>query len=126
MEEYALRLKKLRREKDVTQEELAAAVGATKSAISMYERGERKPSFEIADALADYFNVSIGYISGSTDLRGSYPRSDRIKPDFSGLVQKEPERTLETVTPQERRLLEYYRAVSEELKTAAERVLGMK
>ena len=126
MEDYALRIKKLRKEKDITQEELAAAIGATKSAISMYERGERKPSFEIADALADYFDVSIGYLSGSTDLRGYYPKSDRVMPDFSGLVRKEPERTLETITPQERRLLQYYRAASEELKTAALRVLGVR
>ena len=121
METYALRLKKLRKEKDVTQEEVAAAVGATKSAISMYERGERKPSFEIADALAEYFDVSIGYLSGSSDLRGYYPK--RYTPNFPTLI--EGQRVQESLSQQEQRLLQYYRAASGELKTAAERVLGI-
>lgn len=44
---------------DKTQEEVAKAVGVTKSAISMYENNERIPRDEIKRKMAAYFNVSV-------------------------------------------------------------------
>lgn len=44
---------------DRTQEEVAKAVGVTKSAISMYENNERIPRDEIKRKMAAYFKVSV-------------------------------------------------------------------
>lgn len=44
---------------DRTQEEVAKAIGVTKSAISMYENNERIPRDEIKRKMAAYFNVSV-------------------------------------------------------------------
>jgi len=61
------RLRFLRENKKITQKELAKLINVAESTVSMYERGEREPSFEIAVRLANLFNVSIDYLLGRTD-----------------------------------------------------------
>lgn len=56
----------LRRRDNLSQQELALKLGLAKSTISMYERGERKPSFEVLEQLADYFNVNMDTLLGSS------------------------------------------------------------
>lgn len=58
------RLKKLRLERGVTQEELALSIGVTKSTICFYEKGLRTPNLENIIDLADYFEVSVDYLLG--------------------------------------------------------------
>ena len=53
-------MSKLRRLRgDKTQEEVADAIGVTKSAWAMYERGERTPRDEIKVKIAKYFGVTV-------------------------------------------------------------------
>lgn len=47
---------------DKTQAEVAAAIGISTSALTMYETGHRVPRDEIKIALARYFGVSVGYL----------------------------------------------------------------
>lgn len=61
------RLKKLRTEKRITQEELGRKVNVTKVSISGYENGNRSPDTETLQRLADYFKVSTDYLLGRTD-----------------------------------------------------------
>jgi transcriptional regulator with XRE-family HTH domain len=61
------RIKSLRLEKGLSQEEVAQAIGVTKSTISKYERGENEPGMAVAADLASFFNVSMNYIAGTTD-----------------------------------------------------------
>ncbi len=56
--------KKLRKEKQLTQSELATALGISRSAISMYENGEREPDLETLEAIADYFNIDMNQLTG--------------------------------------------------------------
>ncbi len=44
---------------DKSQKEVAAAVRVSRSALAMYERGERVPRDEIKKRLSDYYNVSV-------------------------------------------------------------------
>lgn len=62
--EFAERLKELRTQKDLSQQELADRLGLSNSAISMYERGEREPSLGILEMIADFFGVSTNYLLG--------------------------------------------------------------
>lgn len=52
-------LKSLRLQNKMTQEELSRKLNMSKSAISMYESGVRKPNFETLETIADIFNVDI-------------------------------------------------------------------
>ena len=63
---FANRLKELRTNKKLTQEELANRIGVGKSLISMYEKGTRNPSIENLEKLADEFNVDLDYLMGNT------------------------------------------------------------
>lgn len=67
MAEFATIFKRLRTDRGLTQQELADKLGITKGAVSMYERGERRPNFEIAEAITDYFGVDLTYLIGTTD-----------------------------------------------------------
>lgn len=57
-------LKKLRKENNLTQEELARRVGTTKQAISRYENSMREPSIKVAKQIADALGVSVSQIAG--------------------------------------------------------------
>jgi len=57
-------LRRLRKQKGVTQEVLAARLGISKSTVSMYEQGERLPSHETMRAIADLFSVEMDVLYG--------------------------------------------------------------
>lgn len=61
------RLKKLRNEMKITQEELGKEINVTKVSISGYENGNRSPDTETLQRIANYFNVSVDYLLGRTD-----------------------------------------------------------
>ena len=62
---FAKRLKDLRISRGLTQDDLARELNLVKSSISMYENGKRKPSFEVLEAVADYFNVNLDSLYGA-------------------------------------------------------------
>lgn len=61
---FGEQLRSLRKSKRLTQKQLGAALGVSYSAISMYERGQRRPKLKALAAIADYFGVSMGYMLG--------------------------------------------------------------
>ena len=61
-------IRKLRKEKGITQEELAKILGVQKSAIAKYESGRVKNlKRETINAMAIYFGVKPSYILGETE-----------------------------------------------------------
>ena len=62
-----MRLKELRRARNMTQLRLAMELNTNQNTISRYESGEREPSIADLIRLADYFNVSVDYLIGRTD-----------------------------------------------------------
>ena len=63
------RIKLLREEKEIKQEDLAKIIDVSPSAVGMYERDEREPNDEITLKLAEYFGVSTDYLLGKSDVR---------------------------------------------------------
>ena len=63
------RIKNLREEKNMKQEDLAKILSISSSAVGMYERDEREPNDEITLKLAEYFGVSTDYLLGKSDIR---------------------------------------------------------
>ncbi|MDD4565871.1 MAG: helix-turn-helix transcriptional regulator [Eubacteriales bacterium] len=64
---FAGRVQSLRKSIDLNQQQLAGAIGVTKSTISRIESASRAASIEIIYALANYFDVSIDYLVGRSD-----------------------------------------------------------
>lgn len=59
-------LKYLRASRNISQVELAKAIGVSPSTIGMYETGVREPNFEIEEKIADYFNVTLDTLRGKS------------------------------------------------------------
>ncbi len=64
---FGKRLKKLREEKGISQEELGKIIGQKKSNISKYENDKLQPSIETIDTIANYFGVTVDYLFGRSD-----------------------------------------------------------
>ena len=57
-----MRLKELRKEKNISQLKLALDLSMNQNTISRYETGEREADYKTLIKIADYFNVSIDYL----------------------------------------------------------------
>lgn len=66
--DFKARIKQLRIEHGLSQKQLAINTSLTETAIQNYEYGNRKPAFDVLIALADYFNVSLDYLVGRSDM----------------------------------------------------------
>jgi transcriptional regulator with XRE-family HTH domain len=65
---FSKRLKDLRQEKEITQEDLGKVLNKTKNNISQYETNKREPDNDTLSRIAEYFNVSIDYLLGRSDI----------------------------------------------------------
>ncbi len=90
---FGKRLKELREEKKMTQEELGLLLKLSKSNISKYEAESLQPSIEVLSFLADYFNVTLDYLLGKSLLRNSNEKiafhlnTDGLDPDDLTVIQ---------------------------------------
>ena len=90
------RLLALREEKELTQRQVADAVGSTQQKISNYEHETVEPDCETLVKLADFFDTTVDYLLG----RSSQRHRDGRCPDLEGLpaeAMKEVEVFLEFV-----------------------------
>lgn len=67
LDDFPLRLRKIRLSLSLQQEQVAKQIGVTKSAISTYENNARQPSLEMLVRLARLYNVSTDYLLGISD-----------------------------------------------------------
>lgn len=96
----------LRKEKGLTQDELAQKLGVSKSSVAMWETGQRLPSPDIYELIADYFNIDIDYLYGRTDIR------QRVRFDENGNAQR-------TLLADETHLLDKYQQLNSDGKQKA-------
>lgn len=66
------RLKDLREDNDLTQQQCAKIVFISKNSYIRYEKGEREIPLDIAKAFATYYRTSIDYIAKLTDQINPY------------------------------------------------------
>ena len=77
-------IKKLRKENNMTQEDLANKLGITRGAVSLYEQDKRKIDYKSINKLADIFGVSSDYILGRIE------KKDQVK-TISDAISDNPE-----------------------------------
>ena len=59
----------LRNEKKASKKDIGELLGISERAVRYYETGERRPDFDGLLLLADYFDVSLDYLVGRSDIR---------------------------------------------------------
>ena len=64
---FIMRLKELRKQRNITQVKLAIDLNISQNSISRYESGEREAGYATLIAFADYFDVSIDYLLERTN-----------------------------------------------------------
>lgn len=95
------RLKQLRLERGLLQSDIAKVINKSERIVGFYETGERDMNTETLSTLADFFNVSIDYLLGKTDVRN-------IEQDFKFAYHKE----IQGLTEDEiKEALEFYKMV---------------
>lgn len=76
----AERLRKLRKEKRLTQEDVANRIGVARTTYAMYEQERREPDSLTLQKIADFFEVSTDYLLGRTDLpNNNQSNTDHLK-----------------------------------------------
>ena len=66
---FPKRLKALRSEHHLTQQQVADGAGVTRSLLTYYEVKNREPGAYVLCCLADYFGVTTDYLLGRSDRR---------------------------------------------------------
>ena len=100
-------LKNLRNEAHINQKNLAAQFRVTQATISSWENGRTAPSFEQLIQIADYFDVSVNYLIGRTNIDNNYVYAPQK--DVADILE-----LLQQTDPREREYI--YRLLKEYLK----------
>lgn len=87
MGNFASVFKELRIKSGLTQQEMADRLKISRSSIGMYENGEREPSFELLEIIADYFNVDMNYLLGKKELSEHIPQGYYLNEDAREAAQ---------------------------------------
>lgn len=69
MTTFGERLKFLRSEKNLTQKQFAEIVGVNERSYQNYEINKSTPNYKVLLFLADFFDVSLDYLVGRSDIR---------------------------------------------------------
>lgn len=67
MKKHLTRLKTLRKEKELSQKQLAEILNTTNSSICDWESGRAEPNIEMLIKIAKFFDVSVDYVLGLED-----------------------------------------------------------
>jgi transcriptional regulator with XRE-family HTH domain len=79
------RLRAIREQRGYSQDELARRTGLQASAISHFETGTRKPSFENLRRLADALEVTTDYLLGRDDKSSGFSRPEQLFQNYERL-----------------------------------------
>ena len=92
MNEFGDRLRSLRNDKGITGEQLGKVLNVTKVAVSKWESGDRTPNYDILIRIANYFDVTVDYLLGTSDFRNAKDTTEKLikKLKKSGLISEDP------------------------------------
>ena len=107
MTELSKRIKELRHNADLTQDEFGKIFGIVKSTVSLYESGKSTPNDELKLKICKYFNVSADYLLGIS-------------------VQDTAAGSVSTLSPEEQDVIDAYRKADEGIKISVCKLLDVK
>lgn len=74
-------LRKIRKERGISQQTIADAVNVSRVSISQYETGSREPSLDVLNKLANYFNVSVDQLIGRSEAADNSTKDSPTPPE---------------------------------------------
>ena len=74
---YFKRLKDLREDNDLSQNDISKILKITRPQYSLYETGKRDMPVDLLRILARYYNTSIDYLVGDTNISKRYPETKK-------------------------------------------------
>lgn len=90
-----IKLREIRKEKNVTMKQVGKVIGVSESAISQYENGKRQPDQNTLVKLADFFNVSVDVLLGREPQKDTILTSDDNISEPEALTEKEKQLILD-------------------------------
>ena len=106
---FAKRLKELRSVEGLTQEKLANRLNVSRSCLANYESRKRKPDEEMVRAIADYFGVSEGYLTGEKQMCFPVDENREYDIDLSNTLSADGQLDISGVSPTAKiALIEFY------------------
>lgn len=95
MFEFSSNLVRIRKERKISQSDLAKALGLTQQVVSGYEKGKCCPNLEVSMRIADYFGISLDTLAGHV-VKDENENSlqSRMLFYFQGLTDVDKERCL--------------------------------
>ncbi|WP_406242060.1 helix-turn-helix domain-containing protein [Tissierella carlieri] len=106
------RIKTLRNERNLLQKDLAEQLNLSQQTISLYESEKRQPDYQILQSIADFFNVSVDYLLGRTDIKDSSilsVKEDETKFDIHNEIADEIEKLSPESQEELKKLIELYK-----------------
>lgn len=73
--DYKIRIRNLREDNDLTQQEVAVILETSQTMYARYERGANEMPIRHLLKLAKYYDVSTDYLLGLTDNKAAYPKN---------------------------------------------------
>lgn len=80
---FATKLKQLREKRRMSQAALAGTLGVAQGTVGNWESGVREPNFTMTARIAEYFNVTVGYLLGR---EGSQPTLEELQKKHGNLL----------------------------------------
>ena len=68
------RIRNLREDRDLKQEDMAKFLHCSQACYSNYENGKRDVPTAVLQELADFYGVSVDYLMGRTNVKEPYPK----------------------------------------------------
>ncbi|EAC6413261.1 XRE family transcriptional regulator [Listeria monocytogenes] len=93
-------LKKLRKNENLTQDQLASKIGITRDTLANYETGRREPDFTTLKNIASYFEVSTDYLLGRDEIDNTDLLAAHIDDDLTEDERIEIEKYLKFIRSQ--------------------------
>jgi len=95
--DFGNKVAQLRKEKDFSRDELGEKIGTSGAIVGRYERGDMKPSIEIAAKIAEALDVSLDFLMGlSSELAKDKKMVNRLE-DIKKLPEKERDKIFEYI-----------------------------
>lgn len=100
------RIRELRRARDMTMKQLGFALGVAESTISQYETRKRQPDNETLLHMAEFFQVTVGYLLGAEPKeKSAIDTDDEFTKEFSRLMSQLSPEKKKIVVSQIKRML---------------------